>query len=819
MAVGGGRDLVFTILGIDRGSQAFDKLSASADRSAKRLDAVGKTTSAVLLGTTGAAAAAGVGIAATLGGTALLFGALGIAAVASNERVANSFADLSADIKRGTQDAAAPLVPVMVETAEQFGRTFDELQPRLRGLFTDSIPAIRSTVDGVTGLAVEALPGLERAVKASGPPMAAVKSLMIDTGQGATAFFTAVSKGSESSGQIIRVFGVVIRETLGVTGNLLASLSNQGAPTVERLGQAFTQTLHVVEQLATGGFPVLFGAVGVGLNMLSGLLSIVGALSGALGPLAGVVTATGLALKLLDTISFGAVSVEFARVKDAMDGVSGAKDKLKTGMTGLASGLVPLIAGAGLLGVALYGLGKAQEQAAQEAAAHQQRVNSLANALRDSNGALNDNVRALAAKSLSEAQVGRTGKTVLEVARESGISLSQLTDAYLGNADAQAAVNRQLDDFLSKRSLGAEADAAAGIDEMAARAGELKQLLPGLNGEYATSAQKAKDVASAQGLAADATGNHSAALVRLHEALLGFVSKDLAYRQAVHSEREAHDQVAEAINKHTEAKQRATDAVNRYGAGSQAAKDAIAAEKDAQDALTGALLGWEGNIQGAVARAGDLAAANYRGSDASEAQRLKMEGANKEIIRLAQLSGQDAPASLRALILGMDTASLSALGVTVRVNETGAAVYRLPNGKEITIHAEDAEARRKLEELERIQIRDKFFNVIATQIDRVRNPSDPNAYAPGRAEGGPVQAWTPYLVGERGPELLITGQPGHIYDATSTRRMFAGSGGGMGGGPGLGERHYHLTVVNANNSVADLRAQFERLENMDFPEG
>ncbi len=820
--MGAGRDLVFTILGIDKGSDAFDKLSASADRAGKKLDSVGKLSAKALLGTTGAAAVAGAGIAATLSGTALLFGALGIAAVMSNEKVSASFTDLSEDIKRGTREAAEPLVPVMLKTAEQFGRTFDEIKPRLRGLFTDSIPAIESTVEGVTGLAREALPGLERAVKASAAPMSGVKDLLIDTGQGANLFFTNVSKGSESSGQIIRVFGTIIRETLGFTGNLLATLSNTGAPAVARLGQVFTQTLGVVQQLGAGAFPVLFGSAGAVLNVLSGLLSIVGSLSGVLGPLVGVATSVGLALKMMDTVTFGGVSTAFARVKDAMAGVSGARDKLAAGFGAMTAGMGALGVVAVGVGFALNSLGELQQRAAAAAAQHKSNVDALASALRDSNGAINDSVRASAAKALQDTQVGNTQKNMLQLSRELGLSLPRVTDAYLGNATAQREVNSTLDGLIAKGTyyVAESGTTVKALDEQGSSAAALKTQMGTSNSTMSEAVQKNRDLSQAQKDSAAATDVHSAALAKLHETLLGLVSKDLAYRQAVNGEREAHDTVAEAIDKHTEAKKRATEAVNRYGAGSQAAKDALAAEKDAQDGLTGALLGWEGNIQGAVASAGELALANYRGSDASEAQRLKMEASNKEIIRLASLAGNDAPASLRALIVGMDGAALSALGVTMRVDETGAAVYRLPNGKEIRITGDTMGAMAKIDELERRQIKDKFFNVFVFEKLVPGGGQVRGAYTPQMmAEGGPVQAWTPYLVGERGPELLITGQPGRVYDATSTRRMLSGSGGGDAGGSGLGEKHYHLTVINAANSLVDLRAQFERLELTDFPEG
>ncbi|WP_145031809.1 PCRF domain-containing protein [Caulifigura coniformis] len=45
---------------------------------------------------------------------------------------------------------------------------------------------------------------------------------------------------------------------------------------------------------------------------------------------------------------------------------------------------------------------------------------------------------------------------------------------------------------------------------------------------------------------------------------------------------------------------------------------------------------------------------------------------------------------------------------------------------------------------------------------------------PGRAQGGPVSANSPYIVGERGQELFIPNTGGQIVNATDTRRLLSG---------------------------------------------
>ena len=62
-----------------------------------------------------------------------------------------------------------------------------------------------------------------------------------------------------------------------------------------------------------------------------------------------------------------------------------------------------------------------------------------------------------------------------------------------------------------------------------------------------------------------------------------------------------------------------------------------------------------------------------------------------------------------------------------------------------------------------------------------------NAYSANfpdaRAGGGPVNAGSPYIVGEQGPELFVPSGYGRIMDAFSTSKaLLSNTGGSMGGG-------------------------------------
>src|SRR5690606_28343350 len=88
------RDLVFTVLGIDRASRTFDKVGDSVDR-------LGKRATLALAGVTAGSATAGAAVAAAVGGLPLVFAAFGAAALRNNTAVRSSFESLSNTVQDG----------------------------------------------------------------------------------------------------------------------------------------------------------------------------------------------------------------------------------------------------------------------------------------------------------------------------------------------------------------------------------------------------------------------------------------------------------------------------------------------------------------------------------------------------------------------------------------------------------------------------------------------------------------------------------------------------------------------------------------------
>lgn len=71
-----------------------------------------------------------------------------------------------------------------------------------------------------------------------------------------------------------------------------------------------------------------------------------------------------------------------------------------------------------------------------------------------------------------------------------------------------------------------------------------------------------------------------------------------------------------------------------------------------------------------------------------------------------------------------------------------------------------------------------------------------------RAGGGPVDAGSPYIVGEKGPELFVPSGYGRIIDAFSTSKALLNNAGGAMGGTGTGNITINVSVAPTADKAA-----------------
>ncbi|WP_405999402.1 phage tail tape measure protein [Streptomyces sp. NBC_00829] len=198
------------------------------------------------------------------------------------------------------------------------------------------------------------------------------------------------------------------------------------------------------------------------------------------------------------------------------------------GVRGAMSGLVGFMGGpwgAALVGVTL-GLGllaSQQQKAARAAAEHQQRVSTLTDALRESGGVIDDNVRRAAAQMLLDTKV-RDGKArLVEVMERAGVSMTELTDVYLGQG-------RSLEELQTELNATAEANvqwiatqggAAKTYTDTGLKAKHAADALGEVKDEMAASAKNAKRLADVD----SATKNGASAYDRLKTAVGALADK------------------------------------------------------------------------------------------------------------------------------------------------------------------------------------------------------------------------------------------------------------------------------------------------------
>lgn len=467
------RDLIFTVLGIDKASRTFDQVGRSMDRMSTR-------ATKALGGITGTAAASSAAIATAVGGASAAFIGLGAVALRNNAEVRKSFQDLSNTINEGLAQDAAPLKDAFVGAAEDIGDSYAKLRPEMRQAFAASAPHVATLTSGVTGFAEQAMPGMVSAVESADPVMQGFRSLMIDAGAGTREFFEIVSQGSEEAGQGIQHFGQLAMDGLPEIGGILANLNSLWAEHGDEVVDVVTRMLGVINDLSGSALPVLSAGIGTAMNVLSGLLNVIEPLAGAIGPLIGLWVSLGTAMKGMRAVSgiMGNAAGAVTNFGDATRRAAGTKGVGR--FRGAARGVMGMLGGPWGLAVAgATAILGAFAQRSQETASKQR---SLARTLRDSGGAFNAQAREILA----------SGKEYQEAAgfvNELGISQREFIDTVIQGGPPL--------DNLKQRIQAMGDSGQLTIDQMGALFGAIREIgtvAGGASEKYRTLEKAAKGV-------------------------------------------------------------------------------------------------------------------------------------------------------------------------------------------------------------------------------------------------------------------------------------------------------------------------------------
>ena len=445
-------------LATERFNQVQENARKTTNKFGNDVSKVAQRANAQFNAMTFAAAFAGLPVAAA-GAAALTIGALGAipTAVASyaaviaaqNTKVQASYSALAKNVETTAEDAARPLSEEFGKAADQLNASLERLKPQIGTIFKGIAPDISIAASAVTSLAERAFPGLVTATKESETEFQALRTVASDLGTGASDFFTNVSKGAEGAATDLKILGGAVRDLAGFLGTLGANLANGGTPSLTQLRVALSQIESTILSLTNNGSSVysFFNGFGASVN---GMLTIIRGAASVLAMLPDQLTGFGGALLATSRVA----SMFGVNIGDAFDGLrskvssaTGLGEKLKAGFMGLAEGaLNPVTLAVTGLSVGLQILGQHQADAAAKAAAQADRERDLADALRESGGAIDENVRKTAAMTLADFDAGDGKRNLLaDVKKLAGNQgMQQLTQAYLGNADAANALKESL---------------------------------------------------------------------------------------------------------------------------------------------------------------------------------------------------------------------------------------------------------------------------------------------------------------------------------------------------------------------------------------
>jgi hypothetical protein len=599
-------------------------------------------------------------------------------------------------------------------------------QKAMKQFFSDAAPAFHE----VNLLFGDLMRGLGRSMR-DGGITDLVRQIRTELMPALGTFFNAM--GQTVGPAIISI----ISNIATAIGNLSAAGSGLGV-----LLMAFNGLLEV--------FNTLMGVVPGANTVLATLLGTILALkviSGVAGMLRGFgtsVVAAGTSLSTLNTTmrgtttaigpqatlwqrmsgAYSMAATQGNRLTGAMRGIGAANRIASSAIGGMTAAL------GGPLGIAIAGvtiglglLASKQEESARAAEAHKERIQSLAQALADSNGIIDANVRARAVQILQDTEIAEGKGKLVDVMRDADVSLRTLTDAYLEQDGSVEGLKKKLMELADanrvyKDIAGGKASVLE-YDEQGEKYKAAADALGSVNGELKESLRNNKEAADAMKTAGD-TGSGSYS--RLQAAVQTFSDKTKTADERTDALKRALD----ALNGNT---QSFHDAETRLNAVMLQVDETMKSNIEKADGWGKALIANDGLVDtstrngqtlngqltelrdsmlGVATRAHEAAEQGLMPmSEAMSRSKEAMEEARAKAIQLATDMGipkdqAKALADQMGLVPNTVTTLITAQGIpeaTAEVLGLSGKLAALPPGKSLQIKAPTADARGQLEAL------------------------------------------------------------------------------------------------------------------------
>ena len=491
--------------------------------------------------------------------------------------------------------------------------------------------------------------------------------------------------------------------TASSTANTQKTLAAESANLSAELGQKLAPAIVAAQKAGIGMIQWVTDNQAA-LVPFAGTLSVV---------VAGILGLVGAA-KAIEALK--AAKVTLSGLGDALQGL---------GIKARAAG-AGLAAGAGVIGIALAAAATVYSVFADANSSAQADVDDFTEALKASNGVIDDNVRATAAKSLQDSGA-------FDAAKKMGVALPDLTDAVLGNADAYNRVQ------MAMQAWWPDADRAsawlwdprwANLQKVNGSLGELGTKFANSRTSAANQATALGDVTTATNLAANATDNYTnktntgSQALKIYDARLKLINGALSTFDAQTGFQQAIDAATAAVKKNGRT-------LNDHTKAGRANRDALSA----------------------VAKAGLDVVQSLKDQNASDAKvKAAMKKTQAEFVRVAT---------------AMTGSKEAAIKLAEKLN-------LIPTSKKVTIKSElDPSGVTKWETY---NPKTKHTSiVVGVSMNKSADEIVYNVAGHGnvkftaRARGGAASGLT--LLGEEGPELVDLPSGSYVYTATRTAAM------------------------------------------------
>ena len=186
--------------------------------------AIGAALGAAMLPALGAAITGGALL--SVGGGAI---ALGIKSAANDPKVQSAWADFAKKGKGIFADFGKPFVGPVLDSIKIFSGVLDDLRPGILRIGQAASKVVEPMARGFGELARNAMPGIEKAVKASVPLFEAIARHLPNIGKGISQFFGSIASGGPGATKLFDGLLTIIEKVIPATGKAIGALSRSFA--------------------------------------------------------------------------------------------------------------------------------------------------------------------------------------------------------------------------------------------------------------------------------------------------------------------------------------------------------------------------------------------------------------------------------------------------------------------------------------------------------------------------------------------------------------------------------------------------------------